>query len=51
MSAVDPDEPTGLLTHHLEHDEPCWAFIDRLLEETRGHPAVRWLSAEEIFAA
>lgn len=51
LSAVDPDEPTGLLTHHLEHDEPCWTFIDRLLEETHTHPAVRWLSAEEIFAA
>lgn len=49
LSLVDPDEPTGLLTHHLEHDEPCWIFIDRLLAETRDHPAARWLSAGEIF--
>lgn len=51
MSAVDPDEPTGLLTHHLDHDEACWAFVDRLLAETRDHPAVRWLGAEEVFVA
>lgn len=49
LAVVDADEPTGLLTHHLDHDEPCWTFIDRLLVETCGHPAVRWLSAGEIF--
>lgn len=50
-AAVDPDEPTGLLTHHLEHDEPCWAFVERFLEETGNHPAVRWLDARWIFPA
>lgn len=49
LTEVDADEPTGLLTHHLEHDEACWTFIDRLLAETRDHPAVRWLDAEEVF--
>jgi len=48
---LDPDEPTGLLTHHLEHDEACWTFVDRLLGETRDHPAVRWLGAEELFGS
>jgi hypothetical protein len=51
QSTVDPGEPTGLLTHHLDHDEACWAFIDRLFDRTRGHPAVRWLGADEIFPA
>lgn len=50
-AAVDPDEPTGLLTHHLDHDESCWTFIDRLFDETGNHPAVRWLDAGEIFPA
>ncbi len=37
---VDADEPTGLLTHHLAHDEGCWNFIDRVLGRLRAHPAV-----------
>lgn len=49
MSTVDPGEPTGLLTHHSDHDEACWSFVDRLLDVTRDHPAVRWLAAEEVF--
>ena len=44
---VDPDEPTGLLTHHAVHDEPAWSFIARLVEVTRQHPAVRWLAPGE----
>lgn len=46
---VDRQEPTGLMTHHAFHDEACWAFIGELLRATRGHPAVRWLSAAEAF--
>lgn len=46
---VDAAEPTGLLTHHLAHDGPAWAFIRRFLAETTGHPAVRWRAARDIF--
>jgi hypothetical protein len=46
---ADPDEPTGLLTHHLAHDASAWDFIRRFLEATAAHPAVRYLSAREIF--
>ncbi|MCW5699737.1 MAG: polysaccharide deacetylase family protein [Rhodospirillales bacterium] len=46
---VDPDEPTGLMTHHPFHDEDCWRFVDTFLRTTREHPAVRWLSAQEAF--
>src|SRR5690606_4175438 len=49
LGLCDPAEPTGLLTHHLVADEGCWAFIGRLLDETRRHPAARWLAAEELF--
>jgi hypothetical protein len=33
---ADPDEPTGLLTHHAVHDEACWRFTRRLIEEARS---------------
>jgi hypothetical protein len=47
---VDPEEPTGLLTHHLCHDRALWTFLDRLFGHTASHAAVRWLDADEIFA-
>lgn len=46
---ADSFEPTGLMTHHLFHDEACWHFIERLLTQTRRHPAVRWLDARAAF--
>jgi peptidoglycan/xylan/chitin deacetylase (PgdA/CDA1 family) len=50
-SEVDPDEPTGLLTHHLDFDDDAWRFVEDLFDATRTHPAVAWLSAAEAFAA
>lgn len=47
--ATDPDEPLGLLTHHLNHDAATWEFLKRLFEATRVHPAARWLSIAETF--
>jgi hypothetical protein len=49
--SLDPDEPTGLLTHHLAMDEPAWDFMARLLECLTRQPAVHWVSATEAFAA
>lgn len=49
--AVDPEEPSGLLSHHLAHDAAGWAFLEALLARTRAHPACRWLAAEEVFSA
>ncbi len=46
---ADAAEPTGLMTHHLFHDDGCWRFIARFLSHTRNHPAVRWLDAREAF--
>ena len=45
--SVDPDEPTGLLTHHAVHEESTWTFVTRFLECTRRHPAARWLAPGE----
>ena len=47
---ADPDEATGLLTHHLRHDEASWDFIDRFLTFTTKHPAVEWVSARTLFS-
>jgi hypothetical protein len=46
---VDAAEPTGLMTHHLFHDEGCWWFVEEFLRRSSAHPAVRWLSAEDAF--
>lgn len=46
---ADPDEPTGLLTHHLRHDDASWDFVDQLLAFTTGHPAVHWVSPATLF--
>lgn len=47
---ADAAEPTGLLTHHLVHDEGCWAFVAEFRARTAAHPAVRWISARDGFA-
>lgn len=46
---VDADEPTGLLTHHLDHDPACWDFVEKLLLWTRGKPNIRWKTPQEAF--
>ena len=45
---VDAAEPTGLLTHHLEHGPEDMAAIGRLAEEIARHPAARWLAAADL---
>jgi hypothetical protein len=40
---ADAEEPTGLMTHHLMHDQAAWDFVDRFLAETRDGGGV-WLS-------
>lgn len=46
---ADPDEPTGLLTHHLAHDEAAWTFVDAFLAALRRHPATRLVDAAALF--
>ena len=48
---ADRAEPTGLLTHHLVHDEAGWRFIEAFVERTRAHPAAHWLDAAAAFGA
>ncbi|MEM7169137.1 MAG: polysaccharide deacetylase family protein [Pseudomonadota bacterium] len=49
LKAVDPEEPTGLLTHHLVHDQACWTFLNALCETLVQHEAVEFLSASDVF--
>jgi len=46
---ADGDEPTGLLGHHLAFDEAAWAFVDRLLDILRAHPATCWPHPHALF--
>ena len=48
IGSVDANEPTGLLTHHLDHDEAVWSFLAELLDRLDDVPA-RWRSAAELF--
>jgi hypothetical protein len=51
LGEADRDEPTGLLTHHLAHDESCWRFVADFVAFTRAVPQARWRAARDIFAA
>jgi hypothetical protein len=46
---VDADEPTGLLSHHLDMDESGWDFLTRFLDVTKAHPAARWCAPADLF--
>lgn len=45
----DADEPTGLMTHHLVHDEACWTFLAALADRLADRPGAVWLDAPTIF--
>jgi len=45
--SVDADEATGVLSHHLVHDDGCWDFLEALFERCNRHPATRWLDPGE----
>ncbi len=49
--SVDPGEPTGLLTHHLAHDELGWTFLEEVSERLASRPGLRWVDAAEAFGA
>ena len=51
LGTVDPDEPTGILTHHLLQDAATDAFLRRLIATVRRHPAARFVPIPQIFPA
>jgi len=46
---VDPSEPTGLLTHHLDFPAAAWDFLADLLAHTRRHVAATWIDVHTAF--
>lgn len=49
--AIDPFEPTGILSHHLAHTAEAWDFLQRLFSRlTAPGCPVRWLTCAEAFS-
>jgi hypothetical protein len=46
---VDPDEPTGVLSHHLVHDPATWRFLDKLRDFLGNQAATRLLDPAATF--
>lgn len=44
------DEPIGLLTHHLAHDETAWRRLEAILPRLAAHRRLRWASLDELLA-
>ncbi|QND50613.1 polysaccharide deacetylase (plasmid) [Phyllobacterium sp. 628] len=42
------DEPIGILTHHLVHDESAWIFLKKLFQVVAKTPGGRWLSINDL---
>ena len=42
------DEPIGLLTHHLDHDEAAWRFLDALLTHEPLRRLSDWRCAQDL---
>lgn len=51
LGLVDADEPSGLLTHHLEMTEDAWHGMVSLLSHLTNHPArIQWCAASDLFS-
>ncbi|MDR6635897.1 peptidoglycan/xylan/chitin deacetylase (PgdA/CDA1 family) [Phyllobacterium sp. 1468] len=42
------EQPIGILTHHLVHDDSAWDFLRRLFVVVAATPAGRWVSLREL---
>lgn len=47
---ADRAEATGLMTHHADMDAEGLSFVLEFVTRTNAHPAVSWLSANEVFS-
>ena len=50
IAVLDPDEPIGILSHHLAMDELGWRFLEQLLDMLTAHPGALVCSAADLFA-
>ncbi|MGD1877345.1 MAG: polysaccharide deacetylase family protein [Kiloniellaceae bacterium] len=49
QGAADAAEPSGILSHHLVHDDAAWDFLKELLERLARHAGASLLPAGTIF--
>src|SRR5215470_16019652 len=49
QNRADRGEATGLLTHHLVHDDATWDFIGSFVRFIDARGAARWLSGPDLF--
>ncbi len=47
--AADAAEPTGILTHHLVHDDATWNFLSHLQDWLSDRTVIRWMPTGEVF--
>lgn len=48
IGKADPAPITGVLTHHLVHDDAAWTFLEALFAITRDHPGCEWVVPQPI---
>jgi hypothetical protein len=51
LGTVDPHEHTGLLTHHLDHDDTCWAFLRDFFAFVSWHNGLVWVSPADLLTS
>lgn len=51
LGTVDPNEPTGVLSHHLVHDPATWRFLEKLRDFLANQAAARLLDPSAAFAS
>lgn len=44
---VDATEPTGILSHHIDHDNGCWEFLEELVKFSAKHQ-LKWVTPIEV---
>lgn len=48
LGGADPGEPTGIMTHHLAHDEQCWTYLEDLFDLLAEHSGVKIVAAGDV---
>jgi len=46
---LDRTQATGILTHHLDHEDDLWSFLEEFLKFTTAHSAVHWQTSHQVF--
>lgn len=47
---VDSTEATGIMTHHLVHDEACWQFCQQLSTFLKPYSHIKWQRPNVLFS-